>query len=177
MSKPIIGLFAGTIGDKRGKELVNKTTRNNATQNHRHVVLWAQKTADELENQSKRQRNKFNTASVAYDEITGQYYYGRNGGIELNQAKKNRVLFGDNTHSGILPKTSFNNFSVGNCAEVDAINNALNAGAKLHNLHISTIHTTRESFGDSKAACENCTYAFKGRVRRNYTGWHQEERK
>ena len=105
------------------------------------------------------------------------YYYGRNGGIEKNGSPKSPILFGDSTHDGILPKQSLNNYKIGNCAEVDAINNALNAGAKLENLHITTIHTTPGNMGEYKRACENCTQSFMGRVKRNYTGWHEEDKK
>lgn len=129
----------------------------------------------ELEAKSKRQRDKFNTASVVYDESTGKYYYGRNGGIELSGTRKNPLLFGDQTRQGILPKISFNQYSIGNCAEVDAINNALNDNASLSNLHITTIHTTKAGMGQKKAACKNCTYAFRGKVKRNYTGWTKED--
>ncbi len=174
MSKPSIGLFYGTLGHRYLNPSSNIPTRDNATQNHRHVVLWAQEKAKELEAKSKRQRNKFNTACVAYDESTGKYYYGQNGGISQNNTERNPVLFGDSAHPGILPQTSFNNYAVGNCAEVDAINNALNAGASLRNLHISTIHATKENMGKNKPACENCTYSFKGKISRNYTGWYQE---
>ena len=182
MSKPSSSLFRETIGEKRKKvtETYSDSQKTrariyNATQNHRHVVLWAQITASKLEAVSKRQRDKFNTASVVYDESTGKYFYGRNNGIEKSGAKKNPVLFGDDKHEGILPKESLNNYKVGNCAEVDAINNALNAGAKLENLHLSTIHTTTDSMGKTKQACKNCTYSFKGKVKRNYTGWYAEE--
>ena len=64
-----------------------------------------------------------------------------------------------------------NAYEIGNCAEVHAINNALNDGAKLENLHLSTIHVTVSRFGELKVACENCTYAFKGKVAINYAGW------
>lgn len=173
MNKATSDLFQGTIGHKNRNNA--EIEKNNATQNRRHVVLWAQEKVKELANISNRQREKFNTASVAYDESTGKYYYGRNNGIEKNGTDKNPVLFGDNTHDGILPKHSLNDYKVGNCAEVDAINNALNAGAKLENLHLTTIHTTSGSIGKKKAACKNCTYSFKSRVKRNYTGWYEED--
>ncbi len=174
MSKTSSGLFSGTKGTKNSNTS-SRRQQNNATQNRRHVVLWAEKKAIELEKKSKRQRDKFNTASVVYDENTGKYYYGRNGGIEKEGTKKNPLLFGDNVHKGILPKESLNNYSIGNCAEVDAINNALNDGADLKNLHLTTIHTTSGNMGKSKIACENCTYAFKGKIKRNYTGWQKED--
>ena len=59
----------------------------------------------------------------------------------INKTKKNPILFGDSTHIGILPTSSLNKYPIGNCAEVDAINNALNAGSKLKDLHITTIHS------------------------------------
>ena len=173
MSKPSSGLFVGTLGAK--KRTSSFTSKNNATQNHRHVVLWAEKKIAELESKSKRQRDKFNTATVVYDEISGKYYYGQNGGITQSGAQKNTTLFGDDTHPGLLPPSSLNQYSLGNCSEVDAINNALNDGASLGSLHITTIHTTKHSMGKPKAACENCTYAFKGKVKRNYSGWTRKE--
>lgn len=173
MSKASSGLFQGTIGHKNKSNV--KTGKSNATQNRRHVLLWAQEKVKGLANISNRQREKFNTASVAYDESTGKYYYGRNNVIEKNGTDKNPILFGDNTHEGILPKHSLNDYKVGNCAEVDAINKALNDGAKLENLHLTTIYTTSSNMGKKKTACKNCTYSFKGKVKRNYTGWYKED--
>ncbi len=171
MSKPSSGLFAGTKGTKNSR-YHSKSQRVN---NKEHVVSWAKRQATILEKKSKTQREKFNTATVVYDESTGKYYYGRNGGIKKDNSPKNPILFGDGKKEGLLPKTSLNKYAVGNCAEVDAINKALNAGAKLSNLHVTTIHTTKNSMGKSKRACENCTHSFKGKVKRNYTGWHKEE--
>ena len=138
---------------------------------HSRLTSWAQRKANELERVSNRQRDKFTTATVVYDESTGKYYYGMNRGIKLGNESKNPILFGDSTHKGILPQKSLNNYEVGNCAEVHAINRALNAGASLKNLHITTVHTTQSSMGKAKTACENCSHAFKGRVRHNNTGW------
>lgn len=171
MSKPVSGHFSGTIGDKSR----NQNTSSQRVNNKTRVTSWAQKEADRLSTISNRQREKFNTATVAYDESTGKYYFGRNKGIELNNSPKNTTLFGDKTHEGLLPKNSLNGYKIGNCSEVDALNNALNAGAKLNNLHITTIHTTKSSMGKNKNACQNCTYSFKYKVKRNYTGWFKED--
>ncbi len=170
MSKPASGHFSGTLGDKSR----NRSTPSQRVNNREHVISWAQKEATELSKVSKRQREKFNTATVVYDEVTGKYYYGRNKGIFLNNSPKNPVLFGDSTHEGLLPQKSLNGYAIGNCSEVDAINKALNDGAKLKNLHITTIHTTQSSMGKSKNACQNCTHSFKYKVKRNYTGWFKE---
>ena len=173
MSKPISGLFKGT---KVSLQKHFKTSpKNIPTQNLRHVKEFAEKTAEELSSISNTQRSKFNTATVVYDEKNDKYYYGINKGIFKNGTEKNKILFGDNTHEGILPKESLNNYRIGNCSEVDAINNALNDGAKLEDLHLTTIHASQNRMGEPKSSCQNCTYSFKGRVKRNYTGWYTEE--
>ncbi len=167
MSKGSSGLFSGTKGERSYK--------GSRKQMQAHITSWAQETAERLESISKRQRDKFNTATVAYDESTGKYYNGRNHGIEIDHDKKNPILFGDDTHSGVLPKQSLNHLVVGNCAEIHAVNKALNDGAELKNLKIFTIHATKRDFGKPKVACENCTYALKGNISQNYTGWKGED--
>ena len=67
-------------------------------------------------------------------------------------------------------KKSLGELAVGNCAEIHAVNKALNDGASLSNLRMYTIHTTKSSFGKAKEACENCTHALKGNIKTNYTG-------
>lgn len=161
------GNYSGTSGGS------NAGSGPHAKAMYSHLKNWATTKATELEKQSKRQRDKFTTATVVYDESTGKYYYGINKGIKKSGEPKNPILFGDDSHKGILPAKSMNQYEVGNCAEVHAINHALNNGAKLKNLHISTIHTTVGSMGKSKEACENCTYAFKGKIKHNNTGWHK----
>lgn len=160
MSKGSSGLFSGTKGSNHGIRVAC----------HSHVMMWAESKRKELTGKAKK---SFNTACVAYDDATGRYYYGRNGGYREDGYVKNPILFGDSTHKGLLPETSFNKYPVGNCAEVDAVNRALNAGADLSHLHILTIHTTQRQFGEVKPSCENCTYTFRGRVRENYSGWQE----
>ena len=170
MSKPSSGLFENTKGAINS----NSTKKNNTPSSHKlssDVKIWAKNTIRAFK--SKRQRDKFNTASVVYDTATGKEYYGRNHGIVLDKSPRNKTLFGDNKKSGLLPTQSLNHYDVGNCAEVDAINKALNDGAKLKNLVMKTIHTTERNFGDNKKACENCTFAFKGKIKENYSGWKE----
>lgn len=114
---------------------------------------------------SKSKVTEFNTGSVVYDVSTGKYYYGMNKGVKLSGDELNKTL------SDMLPKESLNRYEVGNCAEVDAINQALNNNANLKNLYVYTIDTTTDkyrvptnNFGTSKPACENCIYTFKGKV-------------
>lgn len=164
----------GQSNNKSNKKGVYVETSDNYSDTmHKKIKSWANDEAERLSGISKRQREKFNTASIVYDESTGKYYYGKNKGISINNTFKNPILFGDDNSKGILPEKSLNKYIVGNCAEVDAVNNALNDGAKLENLYMSTIHTTNNSFGDLKSACENCTYTFKGKIVENYAGWFE----
>ncbi len=163
MSKGYSGLFLGTKGERIYK--------GSSKQMQSHITSWARDTVEHLNKISKRQREKFNTATVVYDESTGKYYNGRNHGIEIDHEEKNTVLFGDNIHPGLLPKESLNRLSLGNCAEMHAVNKALNDGADLKNLKLYTIHTTKRDFGKPKEACENCTFTLRGKIKENYTGW------
>lgn len=105
---------------------------------------------------SKRKRDRFNTATVVYDAKNANYYYGMNKGIKLS---------GDNIHPSLaswLPDTTLEDgLIVGNCAEVDAVNQALNSGANVADLYMYTIDTKKNI---SKKMCENCKYTFYGRV-------------
>ena len=168
MSKGFSGHFSATKGAKFHD--------GSAKQLHIHVSTWAESTAKRLERVSKRQRDRFNTATVVYDEGTGKYYNGRNHGIEIDKDPKNPILFGDGTRDGLLPDKSLNAYALGNCAEIHAINKALNDGADLSNLKLYTIHTTRNSFGKPKPACENCTYALKNMIKENYSGWSEGDK-
>ena len=165
MSKGISGLFHGTHGEKVANAIKTSVQKD-------AVTSWSEHTAERLAETSKRQRDKFRTACVAVDEETGKMYFRRNGGIDRNHARHNPVLFGNDGHPGILPRQSLNAYPTPwNCAESDAINAALNAGARLENIHIYTIGTGKKDFGKPKPSCLNCTSAYKGRIRRNNTGW------
>lgn len=161
------GIYSGTHGASQSSSPCS------ATSMHKSVTDWAHLMQSKL---TGRQKKRFNTACAVVDTKTGQIFYGRNRGIEETGSAKNPILFGDGAHEKILPSTSLNDYSVGNCAEVHAVNSALNAGAKLENLQMITVHATKKSFGELKEACENCTYAFKGRIKGNYSGWGNRER-
>ena len=87
---------------------------------------------------SNTQVNKFNTATVAYDVTTGQYYYGMNRGVQISGDSLNPLL------ESWLPESSLNQYRLGNCAEVDAVNQALNSGADVSNLYLYTINTKKK---------------------------------
>ncbi len=144
---------------------------------HEKLTAWANDYKNQMK---KRNRQYFNTGTVVYDETTNTLYYGRNAGIKNHQPDLNPIIFGDDEHEGILRDASDSkeNWSVDNCAEVDAVNTALNDGAQLKNLHMYTIWLedgeidgVKHYAGDEKAACENCTYAFWGRIGQNSCGW------
>ena len=164
MSKGLSNLFSGTRGEKAASAIKPSVQRA-------AVKEWADKTSAELAAISKRQRDKFKTACVAVNERTGEMYFGKNGGIGRDGAGLHPKL------KSILPDKPLNNYPTPwNCAESDAINRALHAGANLEDIHIYTISTTLRGSGDNKyghdkKSCENCTAAFKGRIRRNNTGW------
>ena len=60
-----------------------------------------------------------------------------------------------------LPESSLNQYRLGNCAEVDAVNQALNSGANASDLYLYTINTKNNV---SKPVCENWIYIFGDRV-------------
>jgi len=117
------------------------------------VTEWA-KMEQQLAN-SNRQLGRFNTASVAYDSATDSYFYGMNRGIQIAGEKVNETL------ASWLPQTSLNDYALGNCAEVDAVNQALNAGSNVENLYLYTLDIIKNV---PKPMCENCVYTFAGRV-------------
>lgn len=162
MSKSYSYLFSGTRGSKTHDKSVIKAVSTGK------LKSWAKEKMNSLDKEAKK---KFNTACIVYDESTGRCYYGINGGYKEDGYENNPILFGDDTHPGILPKSPLNKFPVGNCAEVDAVNQALNDGASLSNLHLTTIHTTKKKFGEYKPSCANCIYTFKNRIKENYSGW------
>ena len=174
MSKSYSGLFSGTKGASLGNGSSGGKPSSSQIKaiSRERVSRWAERKRDEL---SGNEKKKFDAACVVYDEETGKFYYGRNRGYLEDGYVKNPILFGDATHDGLLPKESLNKYPVGNCAEVDAINHALNAGASIDHLHITTIHTTKSHFGEYKESCDNCKYAFKDRIKANYSGWEEEK--
>jgi cytidine deaminase len=122
-------------------------------QMHDAVTQWA-RMEESLAN-SNRQLDKFNTATVVYDARTGNYYYGMNRGVQLSGDTLNLSL------ESWLPESSLNQYRLGNCAEVDAVNQALNSGANASDLYLYTINTKNNV---SKPMCENCIYTFGDRV-------------
>ena len=130
-----------------------RTTIPSQQQMQDAVTQWA-RMEESLAN-SNRQLDKFNTATVVYDARTGNYYYGMNRGVQLSGDTLNLSL------ESWLPESSLNQYRLGNCAEVDAVNQALNSGANASDLYLYTINTKNNV---SKPMCENCIYTFGDRV-------------
>lgn len=109
----------------------------------------------------EKEGGRISVVSSAFDDATGMSYYGVNRGYFLSGEKLNPQL------AKLMPGVSLNDYPLGNCAEFQAINRALNAGAKLKNLHVYTMKiTTKMPF----IACENCTFMFNGKVAGILTG-------
>ncbi|QYS89468.1 hypothetical protein [Flavobacterium davisii] len=107
---------------------------------------------------SNNQLREFNTATILYNKATGKYYYGANRGIFVSGAEIHSTL------AGKLPETSTNNaYKLGNCAECDAVNQALHDGANWGDLQMHTIGVqwnTGATF--PKPLCSNCEVTFVG---------------
>lgn len=148
-----------TLISQAAKEVIYEETESGRTtipsqqQMHDAVTQWA-RMEESLAN-SNRQLDKFNTATVVYDARTGNYYYGMNRGVQLSGDMLNLSL------ESWLPESSLNQYRLGNCAEVDAVNQALNSGANASDLYLYTINTKNNV---SKPMCENCIYTFGDRV-------------
>ncbi len=93
-------------------------------------------------------------ATVTYDSKLGTYSYAYNSEIVgMTDDMLNATL------RGMRAKTS--------CAEIQAVNKALNSGSKLSNLHIYTINTQT---GSAAYACRVCSRVLNGKVAAIYTG-------
>ena len=89
--------------------------------------------------------------STAVDVQSGRLYYGDSGGVlptDINPVLKNQ-----------MPTVSLEIWSVANCAEFKAVNNALNVGAKLENLVVTTVRVNTLTF---VPMCKNCQISIQG---------------
>lgn len=88
--------------------------------------------------------------AAALDIKTGQIYFGDSGVVSENI---NVILIEQ------MPKTSMTNWAVANCAEFNAVNNALNAGARINNLVVTTVRVKTLAM---ERMCANCSISLKG---------------
>lgn len=106
---------------------------------------------------SNNQLREFNTATILYNKATGKYYYGANKGIAVSGSEIHPTL------AAKLPETSTNSYKLGNCAECDAVNQALHDGANWSDLQMHTVGVqwnTGATF--PKPLCSNCEITFEG---------------
>ena len=75
MSKTNSHQFSGTRGEKIAQGMKPENQRAK-------LIEWAKDVLSVLAPKSNTQRKKFNTATVVFDEETGNLYFGRNGGID-----------------------------------------------------------------------------------------------
>lgn len=104
---------------------------------------------EHIDNQQYSNRNRPRCSSIVYDIANDRCYYGRSnwGSCNINAQLES-----------LVPSDSLTGWSdVYNCAEMDAINQALNDGSNLRNLQIYTVYTKT---GDSAVMCSNCFYTF-----------------
>ena len=130
------------------------------------LIDYAKKTAEELKKESNNKRRNFNTAAIAYDIRTGQTYFGRNGFVE---EKVHDIL------KQLGPETTINGLKLGNCAEMEAVTKALNAGARLEDIKLLVIEAKEKGFGTLNPLCENCDYTLNNwslgpRIKETYSG-------
>ena len=109
--------------------------------------------------------------SATVDLNNGNIYFGYNGTNKFNPSRieidfklQQRINYtkelADNTKSNIFAnKSSFEIWSVDNCAEIYSVNNALHNGASLDNIFINTKNFKNGLYAPP---CKNCQVTFKG---------------
>ena len=104
--------------------------------------------AKELQQLPRRKGPRATSAAV--DVKSGAIYYGESGTISNNI---NPIL------ANQMPMVSRTSWVVPNCAEFNAVNNALNAGAKLENLVVTTVKVRTLTL---MPMCKNCQISIQG---------------
>lgn len=144
-----------------------RTLWKSADEMRTSVINWAENYSKSII--SQRQINRFNKATVAsYKKADGtiEIVHGRNGGV-LNtetsyptiSAQKELGLHPDLADK--LPETT-KWPNTANCAECDAVNQALHNGAKWDDIQIHTIKRTESGDWVDVIRCDECQDIFKG---------------
>jgi hypothetical protein len=131
------------------------------------VMAWAKVYIQKLP--STRQLEKFNKASAAsYKKADGsiETMFGRNGGVLNIQASYPTIsaekgLFLHPELAKRLPENSMWP-NTANCAECDAVNQALHNGAKWEDIQIHTIDIRANGTMTDVIQCSDCQNIFKG---------------
>ena len=90
MGQDASGLFSGTRGS------ANSPYHRDAKVMQSRVKEWAIGEKERLGKKSERQKDQFNTATIVYDNESGRYFYGRNGGVFQENDLRNPQIFGEN---------------------------------------------------------------------------------
>ena len=99
--------------------------------------------------------SKLDFMTATYDRISNNYTFAYNSETRLLENTLNPKL------QGLGARTS--------CAEIQAINKALNSGSQLNNLYIYTI---KAQDGSIAYACRSCSRVLRGKVAGVFTGWY-----
>ncbi len=109
--------------------------------------------------------------SAAVDMNTGDIYYGYNGATKYNPSRYDikpelqerinytKSLASNDINNPYANRSSYEIWSVDNCAEVYSVNNALYGGADIDNIYINTKYF---STGEYAKPCTNCQITFAG---------------
>ncbi|WP_252231594.1 MULTISPECIES: hypothetical protein [unclassified Clostridium] len=109
--------------------------------------------------------------SSAVDMNTGDIYFGYNGANKFNPSRNGlrpelqelvdntKTLASSEVNNPYASRESYELWSVDNCAEVYATNNALRGGANIDNIFLNTKYFNT---GEYAEPCANCKITFKG---------------
>lgn len=131
----------------------------------RDVTIWAKQYREKLP--SNFQLTDFNKATIAsYKKLeTIETVFGRNGGV-LNTQKKFPTISAEKglgLHPELAKRLPENTQwpNIANCAECDAVNQALHNGAKWEDIQIYTIDIRQNGAITDKVRCSECQEIFK----------------
>ena len=149
-----IGLYAagitfGFTGISGGASILDSKYSYSSPDNSKSLPELREKLLCHIEEQQYSNSSRPTCSSVVYDTVKNSYYYGRSNwaGISINTELE-----------ALVPSESLASWNnVYNCAEMDAINQALNKGSNLEYLQLYTVYTKT---GNPAVMCENCFYSF-----------------
>lgn len=111
--------------------------------------------------------------AVAIDTLTKKFYPGVSGGL----TNRENVIINDKLKNILDKVKKIEDWDIKNCAEPDAVNEALNAGAKLENILIYNrdLAIAMMKKKEPKAPCLNCTQwvyqIYSKQVSEEYSGF------
>ena len=120
-----------------------------------NLINWAERNRADLETHPEVAAHNPRYVSVVYDSANDAYYYGYSG---WNYNHPEYSIHPE--LQGRTPSVSLESgWDTYNCAEMCAVNNALNNGADYGNLQMYTMNRTTQ---ESARMCDNCYSTFAG---------------